>query len=136
MTRRMLMGALAIAATTALQAKPKGRKRRNDQNEDGEQYGFLPREREEIFGYYGGRSSGLPPGLAKRGGDLPPGLAKQLRRNGTLPPGLQKKLEPLPVDLERRLPPCAPGYGRFHIGAQIVLMNRNTRFIADLLALR
>jgi len=36
---------------------------------------------------------GLPPGLAKRGGNLPPGLAKRDK----LPPGLQG--EPLPHDL-------------------------------------
>ena len=34
--------------------------------------------------------SGLPPGLAKRGGNLPPGLEKK-RRAGNLPPGLEKK---------------------------------------------
>jgi hypothetical protein len=42
--------------------------------------------------------------LAKRGGKLPPGLQKQLDKNGRLPPGLQKRLEPVPADLNRRLP--------------------------------
>jgi len=27
-----------------------------------------------------------------------------LEKNGQLPPGLQKRLQPLPVDLDRRLP--------------------------------
>lgn len=47
------------------------------------------------FGPYGngfGQMQGLPPGLAKRGGNLPPGLQKHLMRHGQLPPGLQKRL--------------------------------------------
>ena len=55
-------------------------------------YRFEARERDIITGYYANPSQGLPPGLAKRGGNLPPGLEKQLMRNGTLPPGLQKRL--------------------------------------------
>ena len=69
---------------------------------------FLPDERRMIDEYYRRgekrKSKGLPPGLAKRGGNLPPGLQKHLQKNGQLPPGLQKRLEPLPVDLDRRLP--------------------------------
>jgi hypothetical protein len=42
--------------------------------------------------YYNGY--GLPPGLAKRGGQLPPGLQKHLWKHGALPPGLQKKIGP------------------------------------------
>src|SRR5439155_4435576 len=57
-------------------------------------YRFEAHERDAIFGYYANPSQGLPPGLAKRGGNLPPGLEKQLVRNGTLPPGLEKRLEP------------------------------------------
>ena len=67
---------------------------------------FLPEERKIIYEYYnkGAPTRGLPPGLAKRGGKLPPGLQKQLDKNGRLPPGLQKRLEPVPADLDRRLP--------------------------------
>ena len=54
---------------------------------------FLAEERRIIEEYYHKGSvrkqKGLPPGLAKRGGNLPPGLQKQLDRNGKLPPGLQ-----------------------------------------------
>jgi uncharacterized protein UPF0150 len=74
-------------------------------------YRFEAHERDIITGYYTNPSRGLPPGLAKRGGNLPPGLEKQLLRNGPLPPGLQKRLEPLPFELERRLPPLLPGCG-------------------------
>ena len=51
---------------------------------------FLPDERRMIEEYYRrskkGKSKGLPPGLAKRGGNLPPGLQKHLQKNGQLPP--------------------------------------------------
>lgn len=82
--------------------------------------------------YYGGDGRGLPPGLAKRGGNLPPGLQKQLMRNGTLPPGLQKRCQPFPVELERRLPPLPPDYARVSIGANILIVNRKTNVIADI----
>jgi hypothetical protein len=79
------------------------------------------------------RSAGLPPGLAKRGGDLPPGLAKQLRRNGRLPPGLEKRLVPFPVELERRLPPLPPHYRRCFVGDRAIIYDQRTGIIVDTL---
>jgi len=96
-------------------------------------YGFQPRDREIVTTYYSKHGSGLPPGLAKRNGNLPPGLEKQLERNGTLPPGLQKKLQPCPVEVERRLPPLSAEYRRGVIGANIVVFNRNTNVIVDVM---
>lgn len=109
-------------------------KHQDDQREQGGyvQYGFVPHERELISTYYSNHTQGLPPGLAKRGGDLPPGLEKHLERNGTLPPGLQKKLEPCPVALERQLPPLPADYRRAVIGAHIVVLNKNTNVIVDI----
>lgn len=80
-------------------------------------------------------ASGLPPGLAKRGGDLPPGLEKQLRRNGKLPPGLQKKLAPFPEDLEVRLAPIQPGYRRVTLGTWALLIQDATNVIFDVIDL-
>jgi hypothetical protein len=68
---------------------------------------------------------GLPPGLAKRGGNLPPGLAKRDR----LPPGLQG--DPLPYDLEKQLTRLPSSYARVRIGQDIVLMDRKTRVVLD-----
>jgi len=68
---------------------------------------------------------GLPPGLAKRGGNLPPGLAKRDR----LPPGLQG--DPLPYDLEKQLTRLPSSYVRVRIGQDIVLMDRKTRVMVD-----
>ena len=118
-------------------------KSHDDEGAQGEQghgrghraYRFDAREREIISGYYANPGRGLPPGLAKRGGDLPPGLEKQLVRNGTLPPGLQKRLEPLPAELERGLPPLPTECGcrRGVIGTDVVLVRTGNNFILDVL---
>ncbi len=94
---------------------------------------FGPHDRDIIVGYYSGRGSNLPPGLAKRGGNLPPGLEKHLERDGTLPPGLQKRLQPCPADLERQLPRLPADYRRGVIGTHIVILNRRTNVIMDVL---
>lgn len=94
---------------------------------------FSGRDQQLIRSYYGG-SSGLPPGLAKRGGRLPPGLEKQLRRNGTLPPGLQKRVEPFPAELTRQLPPLPSGYSRVIVAGRALILGRNNT-ILDLMAI-
>lgn len=94
---------------------------------------FGSRDRDIIRDYYNGSNSNLPPGLAKRGGDLPPGLQKQLARNGTLPPGLQKRLTPFPEDLERRLPRLPDIYRRGSIGGSVVIIDRRTQRILDVI---
>jgi hypothetical protein len=75
---------------------------------------------------------GLPPGLAKKKA-LPPGLQKQLRRNGALPPGLQKQIQPLPRDLEVRLPRLPEGRTRVVISGSIILYDARTSKIFDIL---
>ena len=74
-----------------------------------------------------GKSKGMPPGLAKRGGDLPPGLAK---RGVTLPPGLAKRL---PRDLNRELPPRSSQYRRVVVDNDIVLIDAATNKVLDIL---
>jgi hypothetical protein len=75
---------------------------------------------------------GLPPGLAKRN-SLPPGLAKQLRERGRLPPGLQKRLTPVPYPLARRFPPTAPYYSRYFAGRDLVVIDRRTNRIVEVI---
>jgi hypothetical protein len=96
---------------------------------------FLPEERRIIENYYrsSGPSKGLPPGLAKRGGKLPPGLQKHLDKNGTLPPGLQKRLEPLPQDLNLRLPGLPDYWERVILGNDVILVDRRTNRILDII---
>lgn len=81
-------------------------------------------DRRLIGDYYKHKKS-LPPGLAKRGGNLPPGLAKRDK----LPPGLQG--ETLPYDLEKRLAPLPSSYVRVKVGQDIVLMDKKTRVVLD-----
>jgi len=106
---------------------------RDDDGHGRAKYEFRSQDREVVTTYYAKHGSGLPPGLAKRNGNLPPGLERQLERNGTLPPGLQKKLEPCPVEITRQLPPLPPEYQRSVIGAHIVVFNRSTNIIVDVM---
>jgi len=96
---------------------------------------FLPEERKIIYEYYnkGAPTRGLPPGLAKRGGKLPPGLQKQLDKNGRLPPGLQKRLEPVPADLDRRLPRLPDMWERVILERDVILIDRRTNRILDII---
>lgn len=98
---------------------------------------FLPDERRMIDEYYRRgekrKSKGLPPGLAKRGGNLPPGLQKHLQKNGQLPPGLQKRLEPLPVDLDRRLPQLPDYWERVVLENDVILIDRRSNRILDII---
>jgi hypothetical protein len=95
---------------------------------------FLPEERKAIYEYYHRSvpSKGLPPGLAKKG-KLPPGLQKHLDKTGKLPPGLQKRLEPLPRDLEVRLPQLPEYWERVILQEHVVLIDRRTQRILDII---
>ena len=75
-------------------------------------------------------TSGLPPGLAKRGGNLPPGLERQVQRNGTLPPGLQKRVQPLGA-CEQGLTPLPADWRRVILGDRVILLDPSNR-ISDL----
>jgi hypothetical protein len=101
---------------------------------------FLDEERRKITDYYRpasgnkkGKSKGLPPGLAKRGGNLPPGLQKHIEKNGQLPPGLQKRLEPLPTDLSRELPRLPDYWERVIVERDVILLDRRTNRILDII---
>ena len=88
---------------------------------------FSDRDRVLIEEHYrAAKPKKAPPGLAKRE-RLPPGLAKR----DTLPPGLRGRL--LPRELESRLAVLPAAYARVVIGRDIVLMNRDTRVVVDIL---
>lgn len=111
---------------------------------------FSELEKQAIGDYYSGRygkkqqprkhkakkhkknkpSKGLPPGLARRD-RLPPGLEKQLQRDGTLPPGLAKR--GLPDNLQALLPRPLPGQERVLVDNDVVLIERATGLILDIL---
>ena len=79
---------------------------------------------------------GLPPGLQRqleRTGRLPPGLERQLYRNGTLPPGLQAQA--LPYDLTGVLPRRDDRYEIVRVDSNVLLVERATRLILDIIRL-
>jgi hypothetical protein len=94
---------------------------------------FHQHDRQIIIKFFSSRLSNLPPGLAKRNGKLPPGLEKHLERNGTLPPGLQKRVEPLPPELEVRLPRLPQTCRRGRIGPHVIILDRKTGAILDII---
>ncbi len=137
--RKLFSAVLAATALTAKdhgQGKGKGKGKGNSGGGGGVVFAFGPQDTRIIYDYYHpGGGSGLPPGLAKRGGDLPPGLQKQLQRNGTLPPGLQKKLAPFPVELNGRLGPVPGGCRRVTLGTWALLVQDSTNVILDIIDL-
>ncbi len=141
-----LGGALAFALAFA--APPLSARQQKAQSKQGEQAKgrervevhagvtiFSGRDRDIIKDYWKKNRSGLPPGLAKRGGNLPPGLEKQLRRKGHLPPGLEKNIVPFPAELERRLPTLREGLGRGVIHGRGVIYNLQSSEIMDIFEL-
>jgi Ni/Co efflux regulator RcnB len=97
---------------------------------DDHEHLYGDRDHEAMRGWYDDHRDHLPPGLAKRD-QLPPGLEKQLVRRGTLPPGLQKRVQPCPEELERRLAPPPPECAHVLVGGHLVLLNRRTNVIVD-----
>src|SRR6059058_808168 len=102
--------------------KGKGHNKNEDDQGESSKYYFGERDREIITRYY-----------SNRGWNLPPGLEKHLERNGTLPPGLQKRIEPCPMELERQLPPLPADYHRAVLGAHVLIVNKNTNVIVDIM---
>jgi len=136
-TKWMFAGVLAtllIAACSTFgfgpsQGRGKGHEKHHGDDDQGEQY-YKDRDRDEARGWYNEHEGNLPPGLAKKD-RLPPGLEKHLIRGGSLPPGLQKRLQPCPEDLVRRLPPPPPDCAHVLVAGHIVLLNRRTNIILD-----
>jgi Ni/Co efflux regulator RcnB len=96
---------------------------------------YSQHDRDELRVWYRERQDDgdLPPGLAKRD-ELPPGLERQLRIRGELPPGLRRKMRPCPPELVRELPPPPPDCEHVVIGGNIVLWNRRTNIVLDVVA--
>lgn len=87
---------------------------------------FTDHERDLINRYYLKKRKRLPPGLAKKR-KLPPGLAKRKQ----LPPGLRHR--DLPHDLHRQLRRLPDNYVRVKVGHDVVLMDKNTRVVFDII---
>jgi len=68
-----------------------------------------------------------------RAGNLPPGLGKQLERKRNVAARPAEAVAALSVEIERQLLPLAPDYRRGFIGVHLVVFNRNTGIIVDVL---
>ncbi|HEX2454923.1 MAG TPA: hypothetical protein VHI99_14575 [Vicinamibacterales bacterium] len=66
---------------------------------------------------------------------LPPGLQKKVARGGALPPGWQKKMQPFPVEVERRLEPLPRGYSRGVIDGHAVIYSTQSHTVIDVAVL-
>lgn len=126
---RLLLPALAVIALggCATHAATSGRVVIQDQHATVD-VAINHHDRAVIRDYYTklkGKRKTFPPGLAKRDGGLPPGLAKRDK----LPPGLQS--ETLPYELETQLSPLPEAYVRVRVGQDIVLMDRRSRVVFD-----
>ncbi|MFQ5664345.1 MAG: hypothetical protein ACE5HL_10985 [Terriglobia bacterium] len=95
---------------------------------------FGKKQEKKIRDWFANKANlqGLPPGLAKRE-QLPPGLQRHLEKNGTLPPGLQKRLQPLPQELESRLPQTGKGVRRVVVAGNVILLEERTGKILDII---
>jgi hypothetical protein len=126
--------ALALASSVSFaQGHGKGNghghdKDKHGDDDDARSYAFNDRDGDAMRDWYRDHRNSLPPGLAKKD-RLPPGLERQLEVRGTLPPGLQKRIEPVPVDLERRMPPPPPDCSHVFIGGHVVLLNHRTNTV-------
>ena len=142
MTRVLIFGLmfalLVPSATSYAQGKGRGKKVEADKSSNANKTGVtavFEKEQERIIREWFSNPSnlkGLPPGLAKKE-TLPPGLQKQLERNGKLPPGLEKKIQPLPHELEIKLPRLPDGRRRIIIAGNVILLDERIGTILDVL---
>lgn len=130
--RWIFMGSMLLLLSGVAAAGDHGHgKHHDDDDRDGDRHYYSDHDRDEMRHWY--RSDDhLPPGLAKRD-RLPPGLEKQLYVRGTLPPGLRKKMQPCPEEVERRLPPPPPNCEHTLIGGHVVLVNRSSYVVLDII---
>lgn len=134
MFRHLVVALLALPAiAVAADISVSGRVSARDANTSVDVV-FSNAEKTAIRNYYASEDAGpkkekkhkkTPPGLAKKGG-LPPGLAKRQR----LPDEVH--YDPLPRELEARLPPLPTDHIRVRVGDDFAIMNQKTRVVFDM----
>jgi Ni/Co efflux regulator RcnB len=124
---------MSLGVTRIARADGHGHGHDRDDDDRGRHY-YSDHDRDSARDWYHDhdRDGHLPPGLAKRD-QLPPGLERQLRVRGTLPPGLRKKMRRCPEEVEHRLPPPPRGCEHVVIGGHLVLVNRSTYVVMDII---
>lgn len=94
-------------------------------------HGYHEHDR-DIHDWYRAHYNHLPPGLAKRD-RLPPGWDRRIVVNGVLPVEIRGRMQPCPHELEVMLPPPPPHYAHVFIGGNLVLVNRVSFQVGDVL---
>lgn len=105
-----LAAQLLAGATLAGQGRGNGRGKHQDARHDDDRGGGVQTEIHVVFTTRD--VAVIREHYAPQHRNLPPGLQKKYARTGHLPPGWQKKMQPMPVAVERRLPPLPVGYQR------------------------
>jgi hypothetical protein len=132
-SRKFWLGIVLLPSLCMLAVgQGKGHGHGHNKHDDEGGYAYTKHDRDVAWRWYQQHENGLPPGLAKKD-RLPPGLEKQLAVRGTLPPGLQKKMRPCPPGLVHELPPPPPNCEHTMIGGHIVLVNRTTHVVVDII---
>jgi ABC-type Zn2+ transport system substrate-binding protein/surface adhesin len=140
LTNWMIAGALGIfllsVNSTAIMRQGnsdghgKGHNKHDDDDEKSEHY-YKHHEGEAARDWYYQNEGHLPP-RARQERSIATGLEKQLVGRGSLPPGLQKRIQPCPMELERRLPPPPPDCVNVIVGGHVVLLNHKTNIVMDI----
>jgi hypothetical protein len=112
-------------------------KERPDSRRD---FGINDSEREIIHRHFadqeghGKKGKDLPPGLAKkeaRGGKLPPGWEKRMVKGETVPPEVYQQCQPLPRELQIKLPAPPVGTITVTVGGKVARLAEATHEILD-----
>lgn len=93
---------------------------------------FRGADRRLVYDYYCGPAG--PPVFLRQPRPLPPGLRRKLYRQAILPVGWQEHFVVLDPVLVRQMPPVPYGYQRGFIGGNLVLVNRNTSLVVDVMS--
>jgi hypothetical protein len=94
---------------------------------------FRGADRRLVSDYYCGPAG--PPVFLRNPRPLPPGLRRKLYRQAVLPVGWQQHFVVLDPVLVRQFPPVPYGYQRGFIGGNLVLVNRNTSLVLDVMSI-
>jgi hypothetical protein len=90
---------------------------------------FSSRDRETIRVYFKNLLSKHP----HDAGGMPANFQSDLAKGSLVVPSLQKRFHPLPKDLEEKLPHLADYYVRGSIDTDVILMDRRTNRVEDII---
>ncbi len=123
-----------VAALPAAAPNAKVNNHKKHKKHSGKKQRYDKKQRQHVQHYY--RS--LPPGLYKkraRGGKLPRGWQKRIAIGRTLPADYLINAPLAPRDLLKEMPPLPAGSMMLHLEHQMILIDKHTRHILDIIKL-